>query len=290
MHLVIRDLSKSYPNGTQALNGVSLDVPQGMFGLLGPNGAGKSTLMRIVATLQDPDEGSIHLAEDSTGSGKGIDVLRQKAEVRRTLGYLPQSFGFHPNAKAERLLEHFAILKGIALLVCGAGADAVPLVRLATELGWRVTVVDQRAAYARPDRFPGASVRLVGDDEVLEATGAADAAVVMAHHYERDQARVRALLAGGVAYIGVLGPRHRTARMLEELGVSEQDAARLYAPVGLDIGAETPDEIALAIVAEVQGVKAGLRGGHLRERTGGIHEESPAAALETAPVAPSGAR
>ena len=80
MHLVIRDLSKTYPNGTQALRDVSLDVPKGMFGLLGRNGAGKSTLMRIVATLQDPDRGSISLGD--------IDVLHQKAEVRKTLGYL----------------------------------------------------------------------------------------------------------------------------------------------------------------------------------------------------------
>src|SRR5688500_12587491 len=105
MHLVIRDLSKTYPNGTRALKDVSLDVPKGMFGLLGRNGAGKSTLMRIIATLQEPDEGTIRLGD--------LDVLRQKSAVRKTLGYLPQSFGFHPKAKAERLLEHFAILKGI---------------------------------------------------------------------------------------------------------------------------------------------------------------------------------
>src|SRR5690606_38037301 len=106
MHLLIRHLSKTYPNGTRALSDVSLDVPRGMFGLLGPNGAGKSTLMRIVATLQDPDEGSLLLpgpphASEHPG-GQTIDVLRQKAAVRRTLGYLPQSFGFHPRSRAER--------------------------------------------------------------------------------------------------------------------------------------------------------------------------------------------
>lgn len=105
MQLIIRDLSKTYPNGTRALKEVSLDIPKGMFGLLGRNGAGKSTLMRILATLQEPDTGSAHLAD--------IDVLHQKAEVRKALGYLPQSFGFHPKARAERLLEHFAVLKGI---------------------------------------------------------------------------------------------------------------------------------------------------------------------------------
>ena len=105
MRLSIRDLSKTYPNGTQALKAVSLDVSPGMFGLLGRNGAGKSTLMRILATLQDPDTGAIALGD--------IDVIREKDRVRETLGYLPQSFGFHPRVSAERLLDHFAVLKGL---------------------------------------------------------------------------------------------------------------------------------------------------------------------------------
>ena len=106
MQLTIRDLSKTYPNGTRALTHVSLDVPPGMFGLLGRNGAGKSTLMRILATLQEPDSGSVHLG--------GLDVIGEKERLRETLGYLPQSFGFHPRVTAERLLEHFAVLKGLA--------------------------------------------------------------------------------------------------------------------------------------------------------------------------------
>ena len=103
--LSILGLSKTYRNGTRALKGISLDVPPGMFGLLGRNGAGKSTLMRILATLQEPDEGTIQLGE--------LDVSRQKERVRETLGYLPQSFGFHPRVRAERLLDHFAVLKGL---------------------------------------------------------------------------------------------------------------------------------------------------------------------------------
>lgn len=105
MQLVIRDLSRTYANGTRALSNVSLTVPQGMFGLLGRNGAGKSTLMRILATLQDPDGGTVRLGD--------LDVLRDPAGLRRTLGYLPQAFGFHPRARADRLLDHFAVLKGI---------------------------------------------------------------------------------------------------------------------------------------------------------------------------------
>ena len=105
MLLRIESLSKTYPNGTRALDDVSLAVPQGMFGLLGPNGAGKSTLMRIIATLQEPDAGQVRLGE--------IDVLRDKEAVRRTLGYLPQEFGVYPKVSAEDLLDHFAVLKGI---------------------------------------------------------------------------------------------------------------------------------------------------------------------------------
>jgi ABC-2 type transport system ATP-binding protein len=105
MELHIRDVSKTYPNGVQALKDVTLTIPAGMYGLLGPNGAGKSTLMRILATLQEPDAGTIHLGD--------IDVVRQKDEVRKTLGYLPQEFGVYPRVSAEDLLSHFALLKGI---------------------------------------------------------------------------------------------------------------------------------------------------------------------------------
>jgi ABC-2 type transport system ATP-binding protein len=106
MELRIRDVRKTYPPGVQALRGISLTIPVGMYGLLGPNGAGKSTLMRILATLQDPDSGGIHLGD--------IDVIAQKGEIRRTLGYLPQEFGVYPNITAETLLDHFAVLKGFA--------------------------------------------------------------------------------------------------------------------------------------------------------------------------------
>ena len=105
MLLRIDGLSKTYPNGTRALDDVSLSIPPGMFGLLGPNGAGKSTLMRIIATLQEPDVGTVRLGD--------IDVLREKEAVRRTLGYLPQEFGVYPRVTAEDLLDHFAVLKGI---------------------------------------------------------------------------------------------------------------------------------------------------------------------------------
>jgi len=114
MTLKITNVSKTYTNGVRALKNVNLTIPNGMYGLLGPNGAGKSTLMRILATLQQPDEGTIHLIDppNPARSGKVIDVVNDKNEVRKTLGYLPQEFGVYPNSKAESLLEHFAVLKG----------------------------------------------------------------------------------------------------------------------------------------------------------------------------------
>jgi xanthine/CO dehydrogenase XdhC/CoxF family maturation factor len=100
-----------------------------------------------------------------------------------------------------------------------------------------------------------------------------DAAVVMSHNYERDLVQLRALLAADVSYVGVLGPRRRTRRMVKDLGLSESDAARLHAPAGLDIGGETADGIALSIMAEVQAVMAGRSGAPLRQRRKPIHGE-----------------
>ncbi|MEM9077306.1 MAG: ABC transporter ATP-binding protein [Bacteroidota bacterium] len=103
--LTIRNLSKKYPNGVKALDNVSLELENGMFGLLGPNGAGKSSLMRTLATLQEADSGTATLNK--------IDILNQPSEVRKVLGYLPQEFGVYPNISAEQLLNHLAILKGV---------------------------------------------------------------------------------------------------------------------------------------------------------------------------------
>ncbi len=105
MQLHLQNVSKTYPNGTRALNELSLTMQTGMFGLLGPNGAGKSTLMRTIATLQQPDRGNIHFGE--------IDVRNDPMALRKTLGYLPQEFGVYPRISAERLLDYLARLKGI---------------------------------------------------------------------------------------------------------------------------------------------------------------------------------
>src|ERR687892_1375055 len=104
--LNLADVSHVYPNGTRALDHVTLSIPRGMYGLLGPNGAGKSTLMRNVATLQTPTEGSIRFGD--------IDVIAEPERLRRTLGYLPQDFGVYPRVSAQDMLDHLAVLKGIA--------------------------------------------------------------------------------------------------------------------------------------------------------------------------------
>lgn len=105
MELKITHLSKTYPGGLKALSDINLEISNGMFGLLGPNGAGKSSLMRTIATLQEPGEGTIFLDD--------LDVVNNKEEMRKVLGYLPQDFGFYPKVTAEDMLNHFAVLKGI---------------------------------------------------------------------------------------------------------------------------------------------------------------------------------
>ena len=182
-----------------------------------------------------------------------------------------------PPADCAVEVLHEVLRPPIALLVCGAGPDAGPLVRAAAALGWRVTVADDRPGHARPARFPEAAGLVLDPAAPATARGrgrrapARAAAVVMTHHYARDRAHLAALLATDVAYVGVLGPRRRTARLLADLGAPEA-MPRLHAPVGLDLGAETPEEIALAIVAEVAAAVNGRPAAPLRARAGGIHD------------------
>lgn len=183
-------------------------------------------------------------------------------------------------AVVEVLIE--VVHPPVSLLVVGAGYDAIPVVELAKHLGWQVTVIDHRATYATRDRFPQADQVYVGHASDLSSTlnlTAYTAAVIMTHHYLQDQTWLKTLLPASLGYLGVLGPKQRTQQLLadmraEDISLSEPRRHRLYAPVGLDIGAETPEEIALAIVAEIQAVLAERTGGHLRSRTGSIHSEN----------------
>jgi xanthine/CO dehydrogenase XdhC/CoxF family maturation factor len=171
------------------------------------------------------------------------------------------------------------VTPAVPLVICGSGPDVLPIARFASELGWGVTVVDHRPVTdASAKRYPGANVV-----ECAEASKVAEcvtltahtAAVVMSHNLTRDTDYVQSFLDAGVAYIGVLGPRARTERMLADLaarkGGTLENAERIFAPVGMDLGGDGPDAIALAIVSEIAAVTSNRSGGHLRDRSGPLH-------------------
>ena len=161
------------------------------------------------------------------------------------------------------------------LVVLGAGDDARSLVRFAADVGFRVVVVDRRPGYLTADRFPAAAVLVRSAGDELCAALALDAdchAVVMNHNFADDQAYVRALLKTPVAYIGILGPRQRTERILRNLlAEGPMDEGRVYGPVGLDIGTDGAEQVALAVIAEILAVRSGRRARSLRDRRVAIH-------------------
>jgi xanthine/CO dehydrogenase XdhC/CoxF family maturation factor len=163
----------------------------------------------------------------------------------------------------------------LRLLVFGAGDDAIPLVRLAKFMGYEVVVLDGRSHLARSDRFTGADHVIVTEQENLLGGFVVDdwtAAVVMSHSYEQDLASVRALAGYHLPYLGLLGPRKRTEKLLSEANVSlDELGGALHSPIGLDIGADGAEQIALAIVAEIQSVLNRRAGGRLREKAGPLH-------------------
>ncbi len=165
----------------------------------------------------------------------------------------------------------------LAVKLFGAGADAIPFVRIGTELGWQITVHDHRHAFLTTERFPTAQMLVhqtacdvLSDLETDDRT----AIVIMTHNYARDRYILPPALNSDAFYIGALGPKRRTEQLLEEIGgsFSPEQLARLYAPAGLDIGADTPEGIALSIIGEIQTVLANRNGGHLRNRQGSIYD------------------
>ena len=165
----------------------------------------------------------------------------------------------------------------LAVKLFGAGADAIPFVRIGTELGWQITVHDHRHAFLTTERFPTAQMLVhqtacdvLSDLETDDRT----AIVIMTHNYARDRYILPPALNSDAFYIGALGPKRRTEQLLEEIGgsFSPEQLARLYAPAGLDIGADTPEGIALSIIGEIQTVLANRNGGHLRNRHGSIYD------------------
>lgn len=237
------------------------------------------------------DENGVLLDDIGPGNGEldrliRLDALAALAERHSRVAVYETAAG-----RAEIFLE--LLPPPPSLLVCGAGPDAVPLVRLAKEVGWHVEVVDPRAVYASRERFPLADEVVVAAPEDFDLNGNLPdraAAVLMTHNYDTDRRFLRVLMDAPLCYIGVLGPRNRTEALLIDLAadgviVTDQHKQRLYAPVGFDLGAETPQEIALAIVAEIQAVFAGRSGHSLRISDRPIHDRSAQIHLSPVPFA-----
>jgi xanthine/CO dehydrogenase XdhC/CoxF family maturation factor len=210
--------------------------------------------------------------DDTELNAKLTSVIEQLGTPFTSLITVPLEHG-----SAEIFVER--IEPPTPLVVFGAGHDAMPVVRLAKELGWHVTVVDHRSAYATPARFPLADqVVLAAPEDVLSRVGLTDdtLALVMTHNYLRDLKLLEILLPSPIRYLGQLGPRKRTDQLLADLrqrGIDPEPGqlSRLYAPVGLDLGSESPVEVALSMLAEMQAVITNHHGGFSRERNSRIH-------------------
>ncbi|MCX7640896.1 MAG: XdhC family protein [Pyrinomonadaceae bacterium] len=170
------------------------------------------------------------------------------------------------------------ILPPLKLVIFGAGYDAIPLAEIAHSIGWSVSIVDHRPAFANKERFPFADEIFVSraetfSDDILR--GENIACVIMTHNYEQDRVILLRALNADCFYIGLLGPRKRAEKLLEKSGINLLEKTnRLYSPVGLDIGATTPETIALSIIAEIEAVSNGRNGGFLRNRQGSIYARS----------------
>lgn len=215
-------------------------------------------------------------AADEAGAAAALEALGARTAGRRelVLGDLGAMAAF---------VE--ALDPPIRLLICGAGEDVIPLVRLGAAIGWEIVVADDRQNLLNHDRFPGATtfVHLPKALDLVDSAGVdkLTAAIVMSHNYLRDQDYLRVLLGQQVFYIGMLGPKARLRRLLPDLakeGVhpSEEDEEKIYGPAGLDVGAEGPDEIAWAVIAEIMAVRSGRSAGFLRNRQGPTHPREAA--------------
>lgn len=186
-----------------------------------------------------------------------------------------------PDGQVEVFVE--IVRPPLPFVIFGAGHDAIPMARLGKELGWRVSVVDHRSAYATPQRFPAADEVIVATTEEIPRRVHLDeqtVALVMTHNYLRDLEALKILLPSPARYVGLLGPRRRANELLAELEkhsfpITPAQRQRLYAPVGLDLGAEGPEGVALSVLAEIQAVISERAPGHLRERAGSIHDLPP---------------
>lgn len=225
---------------------------------------------RLLVTGDGPARGSL--------GGAGLDEAVER-DARRRLGSERVTVGRYPagGGTAQVMIEGLTPVRRLA--VFGAGDDAVPLAAIGAQAGLTVTLIDHRPAYADPQRHPAAAAVLMAADPAGAvrriAPGPRTACVSATHDYLRDAAILAALKGTSAGYVGVIGPRSRAERLIAESAWEPGDLDRLYCPAGLDIGAHTPEEIALSVVAEIVGVLAARTAGHLRDRAGPIHGRPP---------------
>ncbi len=241
-----------------------------------------ATVVRVAGQVQEEVGNRLMLQPDGNAishvksSALAASILEDAEAVLHNCRSALKSYQL-PLGYVEVFIE--AIQPPVPLVLFGAGYDAMPVVRLAKELGWHVTVVDSRQSDATKERFPLADGIVLSHPESITKHVTIDhhtVAVVMTHNYLHDRELLKMLLPSPLRYLGILGPKSRTERLLQELGEAginptPEQMQRLYSPVGLDIGAETPEAIALSIVAEIQAVIANRSGGLLRDRKGSIH-------------------
>jgi xanthine dehydrogenase accessory factor len=234
--------------------------------------------------LVHPDgrtEGGLGDADlEALGAQAALEALESRKAGRRTL----QVEG---KGEASAFIE--PLEPPLRLLICGAGEDVIPLVRLAAAIGWETVLADDREQLLNHERFPEATefVLLPNAAELVDKAGVdrLTASIVMSHNYVRDQDYLKALLGTDVIYIGMLGPKARLRRLLPDLakeGIhpSEEDERKIHGPAGLDVGAEGPEEIAWAVIAEIMAVRSGRNAGFLKNREGPTHprEKTPVGA------------
>jgi xanthine dehydrogenase accessory factor len=227
---------------------------------------------RLLVRPDGSSEGSLgDAALDTAAKASAAELLSMdRSEIRTLPG---------PSGEAKAFIE--VLEPPLRLLVCGAGHDAAPLVRAADGLGWRPIVVDDRGEFLNHERFPEAAafVRLERPEDVAKVAPIDERTfvVVMTHNFLRDKEYVRSILDSPARFVAMLGPGARTERLLTELrgegtSITEKDLERIHGPAGLDLGAEGPEEIAAAIVAEIVAVKRDREGGFLKRRQGPIHD------------------
>ena len=222
--------------------------------------------------------GIIHVLVErlKPGHAEALDIVRRVRETRQpaTIEHkIPRGGDYEVFAET--------VTPPLRLLVFGAGDDAVPVVNMAKFLGWEAWVFDGRAHYARRDKFPGADrvvVRSPGDGEQPLPIDSWTAAVLMSHSYSQDLDTLKELAGSRLRYLGLLGPRKRALEILHDSGLHHEIAEpAFHAPMGLDIGADGPEQVALAVTAEIQAVINGRAGSSLRERDGSIHADADSA-------------